>query len=198
MLFVVVGKVAGLPSSLRSGVHGECCPPIFFEPPIHSFSSPHFLDQGNATGLFFVGTTCGIDTSTKHHTPSTTTKTKTRRRKREMNISNILRNTCAAMIPSLSPSRVALIEEFGAKIIPLDPIGAAVEGIDLRSKDPPPEPVRQALEEEMANRGFIVFRNNDKMTADEFVEASTWWGARAIHSTHGVVRFGIYFLIFFK
>lgn len=83
------------------------------------------------------------------------------------------------------PGRVAAIEEAGGEIRPLDPIGAAVNGIDLRSERPP-EPVIRTLEAEMANRGFLVFKNQGKLSADELVNASVWWGAREMHSTHGV------------
>lgn len=90
------------------------------------------------------------------------------------------------MIPDLDPKRVDLIATVGGKIEPLDPIGAAVYGIDL-TKAPPPKPVLQALEEEMANRGFLVFKEqNTDMTVEQELKATCLWGSQQLHSTHGV------------
>lgn len=89
-------------------------------------------------------------------------------------------------IPSLDPSRVATIEAFGATITPLDPLGAQVQGIDLSSGETPPPDVLDALEREMANRGFLVFKNDAPLSADDFLRASCWWGGKELHSTHGV------------
>lgn len=99
---------------------------------------------------------------------------------------NLDNTTCAvAFIPPLNPDRVALIAQSGGKIVPLDPIGAAIYGIDLR-QERPPEATMQALEAEMANRGFVVFKGQQGLTPDELIEATKWWGAREMHSTHGV------------
>jgi len=89
-------------------------------------------------------------------------------------------------VAPLDPSRVAIIEGFGGRIEPLDPIGAEVNDIDLSSREPPPSEVLEALEGEMAHRGFIVFRNKRQLEPDDFLRASCWWGGRALHSTHGV------------
>lgn len=89
-------------------------------------------------------------------------------------------------LPSIDRKHAALIEEFGGQITPLTPLGAAVEGIDLARRDPPPEKVRQALETEMAQRGFLVFKNEKQIRENDFLRASCWWGGRALHSTHGV------------
>lgn len=89
-------------------------------------------------------------------------------------------------IPTLDPSRVRLIEAFGGQIEPLDPIGAAVYGIDLATESPPPAEVLEALQLEMANRGFLVFRSKQPLDPDAFLRASCWWGGRELHSTHGV------------
>ncbi|MEF8833306.1 MAG: TauD/TfdA family dioxygenase [Halofilum sp. (in: g-proteobacteria)] len=95
-------------------------------------------------------------------------------------------NTCSSKIWPLDPSRVATIERHGGKITPLHPIGARVEGIDLSAEEAPPPEVIEALEIEMANRGFIVFRNEKQLEVDDFLRASRWWGGRELHSTHGV------------
>ncbi len=87
-------------------------------------------------------------------------------------------------IPTLDPTRVSLIEQEGLTVKPLEPIGLEVHGADVRSKLP--EPVIEALAVEMANRGFVVFKHQTGLSADELVEASKWWGAGEIHSTHGV------------
>lgn len=89
-------------------------------------------------------------------------------------------------IAPLDPARVALIEALGGQIFPLEPIGAEVHGIDLTSKTAPPPEVVTALELEMANRGFIVFKNDHPLDVDDFLRASCLWGGKALHSTHGV------------
>ncbi|MDT8409316.1 MAG: TauD/TfdA family dioxygenase [Wenzhouxiangellaceae bacterium] len=89
-------------------------------------------------------------------------------------------------IPPLDPSRIGTIERFGGKIDALDPIGAEVHGIDLSAEHPPPAEVVAALEHEMARRGFLVFKNDNQISPDDFLRASAWWGGRELHSTHGV------------
>lgn len=92
----------------------------------------------------------------------------------------------SAGVPPLDPARVALIESFGGSIEALDPVGAVVYGIDLSAETPPPAEVIEALELEMAHRGFIVFRCAEQLEPAEFLRASCWWGGKALHSTHGV------------
>lgn len=89
-------------------------------------------------------------------------------------------------VPPLDASRVALIESHGAQIKPLDPIGAVVTGIDLTAESAPPADVLEALEIEMAQRGFLVFRSDAEVSPDAFLRASCWWGGKELHSTHGV------------
>ena len=72
------------------------------------------------------------------------------------------------------------------EITPLEPLGAEVRGIDLSAPEPPGEEARAALEREMAERGFLVFKNERQITPDDFLRASCWWGGRRLHSTHGV------------
>lgn len=88
-------------------------------------------------------------------------------------------------IPSLSPSRVALLAAFGISILPIEPIGARVLGLDLRSPNPPCPQVLDALQQEMASRGLLVFAGQGVMTASEQIRASELWGGREMHSTHG-------------
>jgi taurine dioxygenase len=95
-------------------------------------------------------------------------------------------NTNETNIAPLDPERVALIEKNGGKILPLEPIGAEVHGIDLTSESAPPSDVVEALELEMANRGFVVFKNEKPLDVDDFLRASCLWGGKALHSTHGV------------
>ncbi len=64
-------------------------------------------------------------------------------------------NTNSSTLPPLDPSRVATVEKIGAKITPLDPVGAQVEGIDLTSREGPPTEVVEALEREMAERSRV-------------------------------------------
>lgn len=87
-------------------------------------------------------------------------------------------------IPPMDPKRVALLEQAGLTVKQLEPLGVEVYGADVRKGLS--EPIIAALEVEMANRGFVVFKHQTDLTADELVEASTMWGGREIHSTHGV------------
>ncbi|WP_108445533.1 TauD/TfdA dioxygenase family protein [Halomonas denitrificans] len=94
--------------------------------------------------------------------------------------------TRPSTIPPLDPARVATLEAFGATITPLEPLGAEVRGIDLAAQEAPPAEVRDALEREMASRGFLVFKNDTPLAAEDFLRASCWWGGRELHSTHGI------------
>jgi len=89
-------------------------------------------------------------------------------------------------VSSLDPGSVRTIANSGGKIVELDPIGAQVYGIDLAAKHPPPADVVAALEYEMAQRGFLVFKSQQQISPDDFLRASSWWGGKALHSTHGV------------
>jgi hypothetical protein len=62
------------------------------------------------------------------------------------------------LVPPLNSSRVKTIEQAGITIRALEPIGAEISGIDLRDSLPEPA-VLKALEDEMAMRGFFVFKN---------------------------------------
>ena len=86
----------------------------------------------------------------------------------------------------LDPTHRSTLEAFGATLIPLEPIGAIIQGLDLAVATPPPIPVIEALEQAMAHRGFIVFKNERPLTVEHFLQASCWWGGKALHSTHGV------------
>jgi len=99
---------------------------------------------------------------------------------------NLAARTLSSRISPLDPSRVETIEEFGGRILPLDPIGAEVFDIDLSSERAPPPEVIEALEREMASRGFLVFKSGQALDADDFLRASCWWGGKELHSTHGV------------
>lgn len=90
----------------------------------------------------------------------------------------------SSTIPPLDPRHVALLEEQGLRVIPLEPLGTEIHGADVRSRLP--ESVIKALEVEMAQRGFIVFKHQTELSANELVRVSKWWGAGEIHSTHGV------------
>ncbi|APE30373.1 taurine dioxygenase [Halomonas aestuarii] len=94
--------------------------------------------------------------------------------------------TRQSTLSPLDPQRVATIEAFGGTITPLDPVGAQVQGIDLSAEEAPPAEVLEALEQEMAHRGFLVFKNDTQLSADDFLRASCWWGGKELHSTHGV------------
>jgi taurine dioxygenase len=87
-------------------------------------------------------------------------------------------------VHGLKKSDVDFLAENGVTIKAISPLGAEVRGINLRQK--PPEPVLEVLESAMAIRGFLVFKDQGVLTGDEQVEASEYWGARQVHSTHGV------------
>ena len=105
-------------------------------------------------------------------------------------------STCkTAYIPPISQSTHDLIrEELGdaAVIEALEPIGASLSGVDLSrahfDKDFLSDQLRSALEGVMAERGFVLFRNQTSLVAnpDQLIAASELWGGREMHSTHGV------------
>lgn len=63
-----------------------------------------------------------------------------------------------ATSPKTPTDRIETIRAFGAEISDLEPIGAEVRGVDLSASQPPPRDVLDALEGEMAERGFLVFK----------------------------------------
>ncbi len=89
-------------------------------------------------------------------------------------------------LPPIDPADATIVEQFGGEITALDPIGAQVSGIDLSSKDTPPLEIVDVLEREMAHRGFLVFKNETELDAEDFLRASCVWGGKELHSTHGV------------
>lgn len=89
-------------------------------------------------------------------------------------------------LPPIDPARAAALDKVGAEIVALDPIGAQVSGIDLSSDLPPPAEIVDILEREMAERGFLVFKNETQLEPEDFLRASCLWGGRELHSTHGV------------
>jgi len=94
-------------------------------------------------------------------------------------------STTTKAVPGLAAERVALLEEHGISIEALHPLGARVLGLDLRGEEPPVV-VLEALEAEMAARGFLVFAEQGVLSGEEQVRASEFWGGRQMHSTHGV------------
>jgi taurine dioxygenase len=92
----------------------------------------------------------------------------------------------SSSVPALSPVAAATVEGVGASIKALRPMGAVVEGLDLSASAPPPAAVVKALEQVMAERGFVVFRSDKALAAQDFLQASCWWGGKMLHSTHGV------------
>src|SRR6056297_2668264 len=95
-------------------------------------------------------------------------------------------NTPSSRLPPIDPSHAALIARIGGKITALEPIGAQVSGIDLKSTDAIPVEIVAMLEREMAHRGFLVFKNETRLDHEDFLRASCLWGGRELHSTHGV------------
>ena len=92
----------------------------------------------------------------------------------------------AHTLPPIDPDRAAIVAKAGAEITALDPIGAQVSGVDLTATDDLPRELVDVLELEMADRGFLVFKNDRELSPDDFLRASCLWGGRELHSTHGV------------
>lgn len=90
-----------------------------------------------------------------------------------------------AGVPGLAPLRVALLKQHGVTLEAIRPLGAKVLGLDLRGPEPPAA-VLEALQAEMAARGFLVFADQGVLSGDEQCRASEFWGGREMHSTHGV------------
>jgi len=88
-------------------------------------------------------------------------------------------------VPEIDPRQVERVATIGATLSEMDPIGAAVEGLDLASDRPEPDVV-EALEQVMAERGFLVFKRDRPLDPEDFLRASAWWGGKQLHSTHGV------------
>jgi len=91
-----------------------------------------------------------------------------------------------SLVPNLDPRHVDAVRQAGGSLTPLHPLGAQVAGIDLAAKAPPDAGVLEALEYEMASRGFLVFKNDTALEPEDFLRASCWWGGRALNSTHGL------------
>ncbi|EHK59914.1 TauD/TfdA dioxygenase family protein, partial [Halomonas sp. GFAJ-1] len=98
-------------------------------------------------------------------------------------LSNNVSSTLPTIAP-LNPDHLSLFEREGLTVKPLEPLGIEIYGADVRTRLS--KPVIEALEVEMAHRGFIVFKHQTDLSADELVNASKSWGAGEIHSTHGV------------
>ncbi|MBU2954264.1 TauD/TfdA dioxygenase family protein [Marinobacter sp. F3R08] len=87
-------------------------------------------------------------------------------------------------VAPLNPENLALLEQEGLSVKPLEPIGAEIYGADVRNRLS--DPAIKALEAEMANRGFIVFKHQAGLSSEELIDTCTWWGGHEIHLTHGV------------
>lgn len=85
------------------------------------------------------------------------------------------------------------------KIKKLNPIGLAIYNIDIKELSKKSEELDKnslekkklnkfikKLEKLMAKYGFIVFKNQGILDGNELVKASKLWGAKEMHSTHGV------------
>ena len=87
-------------------------------------------------------------------------------------------------VPDLDADAVKFLAEHGVTIKQLPVLGAEVVGLDLRStKD---SEIVTVLEQQMASRGYLVFRGQGVMSGDEQVAASELFGGKRVHSTHGV------------
>jgi len=87
-------------------------------------------------------------------------------------------------VHDVAASILTFLAGRGITVKPIYPLGAAVYGCNLRST--PSDEILDALQTAMATRGFLVFKEQGILTGDEQVAASELWGARKMHSTHGV------------
>lgn len=69
-------------------------------------------------------------------------------------------------MPPLNQQRVDYLASFGITMTEIKPMGARVEGLDLREVEPPSEVIK-ILQDEMSERGFIVFGGQGVMTGDQ-------------------------------
>jgi taurine dioxygenase len=90
----------------------------------------------------------------------------------------------APYIKPLSDRHRELLENEGLRVRELYPLGMEIHGTNVRHKLP--AAAIAVLEEVMASRGFIVFKEQTGLLPQELLDASKWWGAQEIHSTHGV------------
>ena len=81
--------------------------------------------------------------------------------------------------------RQTILAAAGIDVVALGGVGAVVHGLALAGPAPA-APVRGALEQEMAERGFLVFPGETYLSPKAFLRASCWWGGRALHSTHSI------------
>ena len=91
-----------------------------------------------------------------------------------------LGNKCSALIPPVSEERIQLLQQqHGVTLTPMEPLGAKVTNMDWNNKQ-----LLQPLQEEMAQRGFLVFTDQGVMTPEEQIEKSAYFAP--LESTHGV------------
>jgi taurine dioxygenase len=90
------------------------------------------------------------------------------------------------LIPPVDPKNVALLAKHGITLTQLEPMGVRVTGLDFKKRVVPPAECLEAIQMEMAIRGFVVFAEQGVLSGDEQVWASELWGGRKMHSTHGV------------
>jgi taurine dioxygenase len=91
-------------------------------------------------------------------------------------------------IPPIKEEHVTFLKGHGVEVTPIEPFGARFRGFDLRAAgvSKPPDEVLHTMEKIMADRGYGVFAGQGVLSGDEQVRASCLWGARQMHSTHGV------------
>eukprot|EP00928_Gymnodinium_smaydae_P090950 TRINITY_DN7465_c0_g2_i1.p1 TRINITY_DN7465_c0_g2~~TRINITY_DN7465_c0_g2_i1.p1 ORF type:complete len:370 (+),score=58.73 TRINITY_DN7465_c0_g2_i1:120-1229(+) len=88
----------------------------------------------------------------------------------------------------------SILSEFGATLVPIEPCGVEVKGINLTERLDPK--LVGALESVMADHGFVLFREQGTMqnemgiegkylTGEQQCEFSLSFGKGALHSTHG-------------
>ena len=101
--------------------------------------------------------------------------------------------------PATAAAAVAVMESFGAEVVPMKPCGVEIKGVDVAGTDDGrlPPAMSGALEMLMATHGFILLRGqgvkqNESgvpgvyLSAEQQCRLSECFGAGSLHSTHGV------------
>lgn len=101
--------------------------------------------------------------------------------------------------PATTAAATAVMQSFGAEVVPMKPCGVEIKGVDVAGTDDGrlPTTMAGALEVLMATHGFVLLRKqgikqNESnvpgvyLSAEQQCRLSECFGSGALHSTHGV------------
>mmetsp|Transcript_17600 Transcript_17600/g.23045 ORF Transcript_17600/g.23045 Transcript_17600/m.23045 type:complete len:341 (+) Transcript_17600:333-1355(+) len=86
--------------------------------------------------------------------------------------------------PPILAQTKALVGKYGGEIKQIEPFGAEVLGLDFSLKIK--EELWKQLQKVISDRGFICFRNQGILSAEEQIRITELWGSKEVHSTHTV------------